>query len=435
MFLRLALARMRLKRSKIENSIIQQRHRAAQALREGNDDQARLLVEEMFRAQHRTQALVQLLLLGEHLLTRIDAIELSPEIPPDLRVPISTLVYAAERLDVKELKQLSRELTAKYGKELADNALSKYQRTADVHSLVAECLNVYRPPPHTVYQMLHDIATQFGVEWNDADLRACAKDESSDVTLSALSSSSSSTMVTSVFPPATSSVVPPTKSSELLTSLSPLSVSTVHNAQYAPVPIPDFDNDESANTASLQAASSPSSGSSVSFAVPDAPPITQSAPPTLTLKPCIGTTHSLPYVSVHPVPVVSNIIPTAESQFSASSPSLQSPPSSLKALSQGNANALPLSATLSQSQHSACSHSKTPSTLSATTPTKLQDDEFAAEFPRVPTMEPVVPTAEIENLHFPQIRGYDGDPKPATSPPSTIPDDDQLLARFQKLKK
>jgi len=78
MFLRLALARMRLKRSKIENSIIQQRHRAAQALREGNDDQARLLVEEMFRAQHRTQALVQLLLLGEHLLTRIDAIELSP---------------------------------------------------------------------------------------------------------------------------------------------------------------------------------------------------------------------------------------------------------------------------------------------------------------------------------------------------------------------
>jgi hypothetical protein len=68
---------MRLKKNKIENLIPQQRHVVAQSLREGKEEHARLLVEEMLLSQRRAQALTQLLLLSESLLHRIDSLTTS----------------------------------------------------------------------------------------------------------------------------------------------------------------------------------------------------------------------------------------------------------------------------------------------------------------------------------------------------------------------
>jgi hypothetical protein len=90
-------------------------------------------------------------------------------------------------------------------------------------------------------------------------------------------------------------------------------------------------------------------------------------------------------------------------------------------------------AVLSHGQHSSHTLAKSHSLSSHNKVRTPKENELDIEFPSIPNTTPKLPTSDVENLHFPEIRGYDGDPKPKN--PSVTLDDDELLARFQRLKK
>lgn len=90
--------------------------------------------------------------------------------PPDLHEPVSSIIFAAPRVDVKELKlvrtliyihiyihaaltrlQLSRNLSNKYGKEYSESAASN--REQQVNARLALTLALDRPKHSQIYKV------------------------------------------------------------------------------------------------------------------------------------------------------------------------------------------------------------------------------------------------------------------------------------------
>lgn len=71
--------------------------------------------------------------------------------PPDLHEPVSSIIFAAPRVDVKELKLLSRNLSNKYGKEYSESAASN--REQQVNARLAVQLALDRPKHSQLYKV------------------------------------------------------------------------------------------------------------------------------------------------------------------------------------------------------------------------------------------------------------------------------------------
>lgn len=140
-----------------------QRKEIAKLLDEGKEVTARALTEQFIRDEKAIQAYSQLDIFCEQFLARLDAITREVNMPKDLIVCLCSLVYAAPRVDVEELKKVAANLELKYGTLWADSCHSNLH--GQVHPQVFSNLSIGRAPPATVDESMVEIAKEFEIDW------------------------------------------------------------------------------------------------------------------------------------------------------------------------------------------------------------------------------------------------------------------------------
>merc|ERR1719375_1627609 len=104
----------------------------------------------------------------ELLSERIKLLQLTKECPPDLVGCVSTLMYAAPRVDgVPELATIRDQFISKYGKRFDDDAMSNSGNV--LNERVVTKLSVQPPAAYLVQTYLEQISDKFDVGWSSSD--------------------------------------------------------------------------------------------------------------------------------------------------------------------------------------------------------------------------------------------------------------------------
>lgn len=128
------------------------------------EEKARIKAEALIRDDYVIEAYDILSLNCELLSERIKLIQFSKECPPDLISCISTLMYAAPRVDIPELLVVRKQFTAKYGKKFDDDAMGNVGGV--LNERVVTKLSVQPPAAYLVQTYLEQICEKYEVDWS-----------------------------------------------------------------------------------------------------------------------------------------------------------------------------------------------------------------------------------------------------------------------------
>lgn len=128
------------------------------------EEKARIKAEALIRDDYVIEAYDILSLNCELLAERIKLIQLSKECPPDLISCISTLMYAAPRVDIPELSVIRKQFTAKYGKKFDEEAMGNVGGI--LNERVVTKLSVQPPAAYLVQTYLEQICEKYEVDWS-----------------------------------------------------------------------------------------------------------------------------------------------------------------------------------------------------------------------------------------------------------------------------
>ncbi|KAG5849313.1 hypothetical protein ANANG_G00108890 [Anguilla anguilla] len=178
--LRLVINRLKLLEKKKTELAQKARKEIADYLSSGKDERARIRVEHIIREDYLVEAMEILELYCDLLLTRFGLIQSMKELDPGLQEAVSTLIWAAPRLqaEVSELKIVSDQLCAKYSKEYGK--LCRTNQIGTVNDRLMHKLGVEAPPKILVERYLIEIAKNYNVPYEpDAMVRpeACVGEE------------------------------------------------------------------------------------------------------------------------------------------------------------------------------------------------------------------------------------------------------------------
>ncbi|KPP72835.1 IST1 protein-like [Scleropages formosus] len=134
-------------------------------LSSGKDERARIRVEHIIREDYLVEAMEILELYCDLLLARFGLIQSMKELDPGLQEAVSTLIWAAPRLqsEVSELKIVSDQLCAKYSKEYGK--LCRTNQIGTVNDRLMHKLSVEAPPKILVERYLIEIAKNYNVPY------------------------------------------------------------------------------------------------------------------------------------------------------------------------------------------------------------------------------------------------------------------------------
>ncbi|KAL4613559.1 hypothetical protein GN956_G22743 [Arapaima gigas] len=170
--LRLVINRLKLLEKKKSELAQKARKEIADYLSSGKDERARIRVEHIIREDYLVEAMEILELYCDLLLTRFGLIQSMKELDPGLQEAVSTLIWAAPRLqsEVSELKLVSDQLCAKYSKEYGK--LCRTNQIGTVNDRLMHKLSVEAPPKILVERYLIEIAKNYNVPYEpDAMVR------------------------------------------------------------------------------------------------------------------------------------------------------------------------------------------------------------------------------------------------------------------------
>ncbi|XP_010903147.2 IST1 homolog isoform X1 [Esox lucius] len=178
--LRLVINRLKLLEKKKTELAQKARKEIADYLSSGKDERARIRVEHIIREDYLVEAMEILELYCDLLLARFGLIQSMKELDPGLQEAVSTLIWAAPRLqsEVNELKTVSDQLCAKYSKEYGK--LCRTNQIGTVNDRLMHKLSVEAPPKILVERYLIEIAKNYNVPYEpDAMVRpeACQGEE------------------------------------------------------------------------------------------------------------------------------------------------------------------------------------------------------------------------------------------------------------------
>lgn len=129
------------------------------------EEKARIKVESLIRDDYMIEAYDILSLNCELLSERIKLLQLTKGCPPDLIGCISTLMYAAPRVDgIPEMATIRNQFISKYGKQFDDNAMSN--KGGVLNERVVTKLSIQPPAAYLVQTYLEQIADKFEVNWS-----------------------------------------------------------------------------------------------------------------------------------------------------------------------------------------------------------------------------------------------------------------------------
>uniref|UniRef100_A0A8C4ZK01 IST1 homolog n=1 Tax=Gadus morhua TaxID=8049 RepID=A0A8C4ZK01_GADMO len=170
--LRLVINRLKLLEKKKTELAQKARKEIADYLSGGKDERARIRVEHIIREDYLVEAMEILELHCDLLLARFGLIQSMKELDPGLQESVSTLIWAAPRLqsEVAELKIVSDQLCAKYSKEYGK--LCRTNQIGTVNDRLMHKLSVEAPPKILVERYLIEIAKNYNVPYEpDAMVR------------------------------------------------------------------------------------------------------------------------------------------------------------------------------------------------------------------------------------------------------------------------
>ncbi|XP_062868965.1 IST1 homolog isoform X2 [Trichomycterus rosablanca] len=170
--LRLVINRLKLLEKKKTELAQKSRKEIADYLSAGKDERARIRVEHIIREDYLVEAMEILELYCDLLLARFGLIQSMKELDPGLQEAVSTLIWAAPRLqsEVSELKIVSDQLCAKYSKEYGK--LCRTNQIGTVNDRLMHKLSVEAPPKILVERYLIEIAKNYNVPYEpDAMVR------------------------------------------------------------------------------------------------------------------------------------------------------------------------------------------------------------------------------------------------------------------------
>ncbi|XP_011488236.1 IST1 homolog isoform X3 [Oryzias latipes] len=170
--LRLVINRLKLLEKKKTELAQKARKEIADYLSSGKDERARIRVEHIIREDYLVEAMEILELYCDLLITRFGLIQSMKELDPGLQEAVSTLIWAAPRLqsEVSELKIVSEQLCAKYSKEYGK--LCRNNQIGTVNDRLMHKLSVEAPPKILVERYLIEIAKNYNVPYEpDAMVR------------------------------------------------------------------------------------------------------------------------------------------------------------------------------------------------------------------------------------------------------------------------
>ncbi|XP_067905324.1 IST1 homolog isoform X2 [Heterodontus francisci] len=163
--LRLVINRLKLLEKKKTELAQKARKEIADYLSTGKDERARIRVEHIIREDYLVEAMEILELYCDLLLARFGMIQSMKELDPGLEEAVSTLIWAALRLqnEVTELKIVSDQLCAKYSKEYGK--LCRTNQIGTVNERLMLKLSVEAPPKILVERYLIEIAKNYNVPY------------------------------------------------------------------------------------------------------------------------------------------------------------------------------------------------------------------------------------------------------------------------------
>jgi vacuolar protein sorting-associated protein IST1 len=121
-------------------------------------------VEAVIREDATREAMEVLELFCELLLTRMGLFEMKT-CDTSIQEAVHTLIYASNRAEVKELKEVRDQLASKFGRDFCENAMSN--RLGFVNPRVAQKLKVSIPDAYLVEQFIKDISNEFGIPYEE----------------------------------------------------------------------------------------------------------------------------------------------------------------------------------------------------------------------------------------------------------------------------
>ena len=128
------------------------------------EEKARIRAEALIRDDYMIEAYDILSLNCDLLSERIKLIQHSKECPPDLVSCISTLIYAAPRVDIPELTVIRKQFKAKYGKQFEESAMKNVGGV--LNERVVTKLSVEPPAAYLVQTYLEQICEKYEVDWS-----------------------------------------------------------------------------------------------------------------------------------------------------------------------------------------------------------------------------------------------------------------------------
>ncbi|XP_048211153.1 IST1 homolog isoform X2 [Perognathus longimembris pacificus] len=163
--LRLVINRLKLLEKKKTELAQKARKEIADYLAAGKDERARIRVEHIIREDYLVEAMEILELYCDLLLARFGLIQSMKELDPGLYESVSTLIWAAPRLqsEVAELKIVADQLCAKYSKEYGK--LCRTNQIGTVNDRLMHKLSVEAPPKILVERYLIEIAKNYNVPY------------------------------------------------------------------------------------------------------------------------------------------------------------------------------------------------------------------------------------------------------------------------------
>jgi hypothetical protein len=128
------------------------------------EEKARIKAEALIRDDNMIEAFDILSLNCELLHERIKLVSFSKECPPDLVSSVSTLIYAAPRIDIPELVTIRKQFRAKYGKKFEEDAMNNAKGV--LNERVVTKLSVQPPAAYLVQTYLETICEKYEVTWS-----------------------------------------------------------------------------------------------------------------------------------------------------------------------------------------------------------------------------------------------------------------------------
>lgn len=166
--LKMAVQRMEMANNKRTIQVKKMKKEVADLLAAKKDEKARIKVEAVIREDFTIESYEILIIMLDLLFQRTKQIENSKACPAELQESVSSVIWAANYVDVEEMKQIKSQLVRKFGHDFARRAEKNEGNI--VNARLYHKVSYSAPGMHLVRRYLEEIAGAYEVEWDSSAL-------------------------------------------------------------------------------------------------------------------------------------------------------------------------------------------------------------------------------------------------------------------------